>query len=171
MKFLCVECDEAMKLKETRGPDEGSMTVIFACPSCDRKIAMLTNTMETQLVRSLDVKLGGRSVPGEPMEMLKNSLTHQREGILSSPEHATTSEQPTEKDAESKCPFTGIVSEAYTLQNDTLSWTPGAARRLERIPSYVRAMVKKSVEQHALENGCREINEAVMDELKDKLGI
>lgn len=171
MKFLCVECDEAMKLKETRGPHDGSMTVIFGCPSCGREIAMLTNAMETQLVRSLDVKLGGRSIPAEPMEMLKKSLAHQREGILTSPEHSKTSEPPTEKDAGSKCPFSGTVSDAYAVQNDTLTWTAGAEKRLEGIPAYVRAMVKKSIEQHALENGCREIDEAVIDELKGKLGI
>ena len=34
MKFLCVNCDVAMSLVETRGPDRGSMTVVFGCPAC-----------------------------------------------------------------------------------------------------------------------------------------
>lgn len=75
MKFLCVECDEAMKLQRTAGPDKGSMTVVFACPSCGRQVAMLTNAMETQMVRSLGVKIGadggGKSAP---METLRGSL-------------------------------------------------------------------------------------------------
>ena len=74
MKFLCVECDEAMKLQGTRGPDAGAMTVVFGCPSCGKETAMLTNPMETQMVRSLGVKIGGRTVPAEPMEMVTNSL-------------------------------------------------------------------------------------------------
>jgi len=36
MKFLCIECDEAMKLTETRGSEDGSMTVIFGCSSCGK---------------------------------------------------------------------------------------------------------------------------------------
>jgi hypothetical protein len=74
MKFLCVPCDEPMKLRDTRGPDNGSMTLVFGCPSCGHEAAMLTNTMETQMVRSLGVKIGGRSVPAEPMEMVRESL-------------------------------------------------------------------------------------------------
>ena len=29
MKFLCLDCDEAMKLVTTQGPDEGSLSVTF----------------------------------------------------------------------------------------------------------------------------------------------
>jgi len=53
MKFLCVPCDEAMKITETKGPEDGSLAVVFGCPSCRRQVAMLTNPMETQMVRSL----------------------------------------------------------------------------------------------------------------------
>ena len=74
MKFLCVECDEAMRLAETRGPDRGSMTVVFGCPACGRQTAMLTNASETQVVRSLGVKIGGQSVPAEPMEGIRTGL-------------------------------------------------------------------------------------------------
>ena len=34
MKFLCLDCDEPMKLHSTAGPDEGSLTVTFRCPEC-----------------------------------------------------------------------------------------------------------------------------------------
>ncbi len=59
MKFLCVSCDEAMKLIEARPPDRGSLTVLYRCPSCDSEIAMLTNPYETQVVGSLGVEVGG----------------------------------------------------------------------------------------------------------------
>src|SRR5919198_1247293 len=63
MKFLCLDCDEPMKLHSTAGPDEGSLTVTFRCPQCGVRVAMLTNPFETQMVRSLGVKVGGRTVP------------------------------------------------------------------------------------------------------------
>lgn len=59
MKFLCVSCDEPMKLTRTEPPDPaGSLAVLFACPSCSRQIAMLTNAHGTQLVQSLGVTIG-----------------------------------------------------------------------------------------------------------------
>ena len=65
MKFLCVSCDEPMKLIKTNPPDRGSMTVVFRCPTCEHQIAMLTNHYETELVGSLGVKIGGKSVSEE----------------------------------------------------------------------------------------------------------
>jgi len=42
MKFLCLDCDEPMKLHGTAGPDEGSLTVTFRCPECGFRVAMLS---------------------------------------------------------------------------------------------------------------------------------
>jgi hypothetical protein len=58
MKFLCVSCDEAMKLIEARPPERGSLTVVYRCPRCAFEFAMLTNPYETQVVGSLGVKVG-----------------------------------------------------------------------------------------------------------------
>jgi len=58
MKFLCVPCDEPMKLDKTEGPDDGSITLVFACQACGYEMAMLTNAHETQMVGSLGVKIG-----------------------------------------------------------------------------------------------------------------
>ncbi len=61
MKFLCVACDEPMKLIEARPPERGSLTVLYRCPSCDSEVAMLTNPYETQVVSSLGVEVGGEA--------------------------------------------------------------------------------------------------------------
>ena len=61
MKFLCVSCDEAMKLIDAKPPERGSLTVVYRCPSCAHEIAMLTNPFETQVVGSLGVKIGEES--------------------------------------------------------------------------------------------------------------
>ena len=80
MKFLCIACDQAMRLSGTAGPDEGSLTVTFACPACGHRVAMLTNPWETQMVRTLGVKVGG--APAEapaPFAAVRASLAHQRD--------------------------------------------------------------------------------------------
>ena len=58
MKFLCVPCDEAMKLIDVEPPDRGSLSILYRCPKCDYEFAMLTNPYETQVVGSLGVQVG-----------------------------------------------------------------------------------------------------------------
>ena len=58
MKFLCVLCDQPMKLMEVAPPDRGTMSVVYECPECAHRIAMLTNPFETQMVTSLGVQIG-----------------------------------------------------------------------------------------------------------------
>jgi hypothetical protein len=59
MKFLCLACDEPMKLTEAVPPDEsGSLAATFRCPSCGAGVAMLTNAHETDVVQSLGVRIG-----------------------------------------------------------------------------------------------------------------
>ena len=174
MKFLCITCDEPMTLNNTQGPDNGSMSLIFGCPNCGHAVAMLTNPMETQMVRSLDIKMGGRTAPAQPMEMVRTSLAAQRDGLA-----ATTVAAPAQAPATtstpsgSKCPFTGAVNEAFAQQERTAGpiWTEEAEARLERIPSFVRPMIKKGVEDYAREQGYPEINATVMDEVKGRVGM
>ena len=75
MKFLCVECDQQMAFAERQLPGDGTLAATFKCPKCGRVVAMLTNPMETQLVSSLGVEIGGRTVPAEPFEMVRANLT------------------------------------------------------------------------------------------------
>ena len=108
MKFLCITCDEALRHQETRGPEDGVMTVIFSCPGCGWDMAMFTNPWETQLVRSLDVKIGGRTVPAAPLEMLRSSLGQGKDAL------PTPASSPTAASAEApKCPFADVVASAY----------------------------------------------------------
>jgi hypothetical protein len=164
MKFLCVPCDEAMRMTNSGAPGDGSMTVVFKCPSCGRETAMLTNAMETQMVRSLGVKIGGRSTAAEPMELVRASLAG-----------ATQSSAPTGDTDEtgSKCPFSGVVADALSRAEGApdLVWTAEAEARIERIPFFAREMARKGVERHARENGHVKIDNAVIDEVKDRFGM
>ncbi|HUK64650.1 MAG TPA: hypothetical protein VLV15_15005, partial [Dongiaceae bacterium] len=77
MKFLCLDCDEPMKLHDTQGPDEGSLTVTFRCPECGFRVAMLTNPFETQMVKSLGVKVGATpAAPPEPFQHLRSAMAN-----------------------------------------------------------------------------------------------
>jgi len=170
MKFLCITCDEALRHQATRGPDNGVMTVIFACPGCGWEMAMYTNPWETQMVRSLDVKIGGRSVPAEPLEMLRASLGSSGEA-LSTP----TTQTPVASDDAPKCPFADVVASAYNDSQATVEpaatgavrWTPEAEQRIEqRIPSFIRPMARMGIEKFARERGYPEITPEVLDEAK-----
>lgn len=79
MKFLCVACDEAMKFVSTgAAPSGDTLTAVFRCPRCGARTALLANPWETQLVRSLGVALGGRTVPPAPLELVRERLVEGR---------------------------------------------------------------------------------------------
>ncbi|MBT8401630.1 MAG: PCP reductase family protein [Rhodothermia bacterium] len=199
MKFLCVECDEPMKLQRTGGPDNGSMSVLFGCPSCGREVAMLTNAMETQMVRSLGVKIGaGGGSASAPMGTIRESLVSgsgndhgagAQVGGSNPASEAASGKGPAESGdvpldhapdhpdgAESggKCPFTGMVNDAFAgaeLTDGELVWTAEALERLERIPSYVRSMVEKGIVEYAKETGVTEIDGDFMDAARGRFGM
>ena len=165
MKFLCLDCDEPMKLLKAEGPDEGSLSVVFRCPECGFRVAMLTNPFETQLVRSLGVKVGGRTVPAEPFEHLRTSMASVRPDVFEgAPTGASESEGP-------GCPFAAMVNEATADQSAGLRWTTEAEARLDRIPSFIRPMARKAIERYAEGKGYPAITETVMDEARGVMGM
>ncbi len=86
MKFLCMPCDEVMAFAERQLPGDGTLSVIFTCPACKREMALLTNPMETQLVTSLGVEIGGRTVPQQPMQQTRMGLDSPLEDAFEAPE-------------------------------------------------------------------------------------
>ena len=142
MKFLCVDCDEQMTFDERRLPGDGTLAAVFRCPACHRDVAMLTNPMETQVVSSLGIKIGGREVPEQPLELTRASLDGGREDVFD--------------DEDPPAP---------------VAWTPEATARLGAVPSFVRGMVKRIYSDYAKEKGIREIDPAVMDRARQDLGL
>jgi hypothetical protein len=49
----------------------------FRCPECGFRVAMLTNPFETQMVRSLGVKVGGATPPA-PFEHVRTMMANPR---------------------------------------------------------------------------------------------
>ena len=166
MKFLCLDCDEAMKLHETAGPDEGSLTVTFRCPECGFRVAMLTNPFETQMVRSLGVKVGGRTVPAEPFENLRATMAGARTDAFES-----------SGEVASGCPFAAalggdaVPAATPTASPHAMPWEAAAERRLANIPSFIRPMARRSIERFAEGKGYTTITEAVMDEARTVFGM
>jgi hypothetical protein len=163
VKFLCVTCDQAMKLTGTQGPEEGSLTVLFACPSCGRKVAMLTNAMETQMVRSLGVQIGGRTVAHEPMGMVRRFLTE--------PAEPAAGAAPDPGRSGSRCPFADTLAMAGAADAPAVTWTREAEERIDRVPEFARAMVRTGVEMHAREHGLTRIDTSVIDAVKTRFGM
>ena len=109
MKFLCVSCDEPMKLTEARPPERGSLTVVYSCPGCAHEIAMLTNPYETQVVSSLGVKIGEDSAGTEEASKCPFSGVVQEMEVDESTETLVAAVPPTDTVAPSRNPMPVIV--------------------------------------------------------------
>jgi hypothetical protein len=146
MKFLCLTCDEVMAFAERQLPGDGTLTAVFTCPDCKREMALLTNPMETQMITSLGVEIGGRTVPQQPMQQTRMGLDSPREDTFEAP--------PT--------PPAG---------NGPVTWSAEATERLENVPRFVRGMVKRIYAEYAMEREIRVITPEVMDRARSDLGL
>lgn len=192
MKFVCLNCETYMNFEKVEKPGEGSLGVFFGCPSCGAKFSMVTNPGETQMVSSLGVKLGGRTVAAEPFEMTRGTLKDEalagsgqmaaylnekiQGGQPATVAAAPPSGKPGEKSA-GGCPFSAMVAEmgltssgkaANEVQaTSNFTWTADAKEKLDRLPAFVKPMVQSSVEAYARKQGYETITLQVMDDSKN----
>ena len=169
MKFLCLDCDEPMKLLGTDGPDEGSLTVTFRCPECGFRVAMLTNQFETQMVKSLGVKVGGAVAPAAPFEQLRSAMANPRADAFESRE--ATPAIDGEPGSGPGCPFAAMIQDQPAATATAVVWDPEAETRVTRIPFFIRSMAKRAIERYAESKGYAIITGAVMDEARSALGM
>jgi hypothetical protein len=146
MKFLCIECDRQMTFEERQLPGDGTLAVAFACPSCGKRIGMLTNPFETQLVSSLGVVIGGRTVPEQPLEMVRSTVATGRDSAF-------------------------VEAKEPEPSGTGVRWSPDAQQRLARVPNFVRGMVKRIYAEYARDHGIAEITPALMDTARTELGL
>ncbi len=194
MKFVCLNCETYMNFEKVEKPGEGSLGVFFGCPSCGAKFSMVTNPGETQMVSSLGVKLGGRTVAAEPFEMTRGTLKD--EALAGSGQMAaylnekiqggqpavasTTPASAPEKAGEKSsggCPFSAMVAEMGLASSgkpanggaaaSDFTWTADAKEKLDRLPVFVKPMVQSSVEAYARKQGYTTITLQVMDDSKN----
>ncbi len=141
MKFLCIDCDEQMQFAERQVPGDGTFAAAFRCPRCGRSVALLANPMETQLVGSLGVKIGGRTLDAPPLEMVRGTIQGRDDAFL-------------EED--------GVGSPV---------WSAAAQERLSHVPTFVRGMVKRIYADYAVQHRISEITPDVMDQARGDLGL
>lgn len=163
MKFLCIACDSVMTFAERQLPGDGTMAAVFTCERCGRDVAMLTNPMETQLVSSLGIRVGGRAVPEQPMELLRTSL-------------ATGGDAFSDRDivddrSDRRQQDPHDVAHATDAPPPRITWSDDALDRLARVPSFVRGMVKRIYTDYAREHHIARITPDVMDRARSDLGL
>ncbi len=184
MKFLCIDCDHVMEFAERAIPGDGTMAAVFSCARCGREIAMLTNPMETQLVSSLGVKVGGREVPEQPMELTRSSVADGRPDAFRDQDDDafTTPDSAADRPARGGSPAadatagdegraTGERAPAASQGAARVAWNDDALDRLQQVPSFVRGMVKRIYTDYARERGIEIISPAVMDRARTDLGL
>ncbi len=149
MKFLCIDCDAQMVFEDRQQPGDGTFAAAFRCPTCGRRMALLANPMESQLVGSLGVKIGGRELDEQPFEMTRAKMVGKPDAF---------------DDTES--------TETATAQKPgPVVWSPQAEERLARAPAFVRGMIKRIYAEYARERGIAEITPEVMDSARTDLGL
>src|SRR5437588_12788373 len=89
MKFLCIDCDAQMTFEERHQPGDGTFAASFTCPTCGRRVAMLANPMETQLVSTLGVEIGGRTLDEQPLEFTRANVVGRNDAFDDAAERAT----------------------------------------------------------------------------------
>jgi len=193
MKFVCLNCETYMNFEKVEKPGEGTLGVFFGCPSCNAKFSMVTNPGETQMVSSLGVKLGGRTVVAEPFEMTRGTLEDEatagagqmtaylnekfQGGQPAAAVTAATTATPGENSS-SGCPFSAMVAEMGLTSSGRpgnagatitdFAWSADAKEKLDRLPSFVKPMVQSSVEAFARKQGYQRITLQVMDDSKSE---
>lgn len=168
MKFVCLACETYMTLEKVEKPEEGSLGVFFACPSCNARFSMVTNAGETNMMNMLGLKLGARAEVADP------TLSSLADKIQKAKPVDVTGVSRTGEKATSGCPFSAMVAEMGLTGSgkpanggaSELTWTPDAKERLDRLPSFVKPMVQSSVEAYARKHGFKTITLQVMDDSK-----
>ena len=150
MKFLCLECDAQMSFTERQQPGDGTFAAAFECPTCGRRVALLANPMETQLVGTLGVKIGGRELDAMPMEQTRGSLAGREDAFHDEP-----------------APEVAASHEGTHRPR----WSLEATERLSHVPGFVRGMVKRIYTDYAVDHAIAEITPAVMDRARQDLGL
>ena len=157
MKFLCVPCDEQMKLKHALGPDGGSVALVYACPTCSAEMAMMTNPHETQVVGALGVRIGPETGTEAGATSSKCPFT----GMLAEMGMPTT--QSVDE--------VGSPSVTGNGESGGIPWTAEARERLANIPDIVRTSAVAGIEKFALDHGYDEVDAGVLERARSFFGI
>jgi hypothetical protein len=159
-----MKCEAFMLFQKVEKPGEDSLGVMFECPQCGSRFSMVTNPGETALVSALGVKVGGRTTAPEPFELTRGTL---KEPAIDQPAPTSAS---TSASGGGSCPFSSVLSSMESGAGVKVKWSDEALERMERIPEFVRPMVKSGIEAYATKKGYQVITPAVVEESKLAMG-
>jgi hypothetical protein len=188
VKFLCVPCDQPMKLTTVQPPDRGSLSVRFSCPECGYEMAMLTNPYETQVVQSLGVRVGPEGAVDETSAAMTGGTATGggAAGPAGAPGAAGMTTEAESGTTGGRCPFADLIPgyDAAIAGTDTAGaatssarsasvpvWTDQATARMKSIPAFVRPMARNGIEKFARERGYATIDEKVLEEARAFFGM
>ena len=169
MKFVCMKCETFMHFQKVEKPGDDSLGVMFECASCGSRVAMVTNPGETQMVSALGVKLGGRTTEPEPFELTRGTLKESVQAPISAqaPAPPKTDLAAAVQAEAGKCPFSSMLAGMKEGVESKITWSPEAEERMEKIPDFVKPMVKMGIEAFAKKQGYQVITPKVIDESKN----
>lgn len=165
MKFLCIPCNTPMTLRATEENEPGSLSVVYSCGECGYEMAMLTNSQETQMVRSLGVRIGPAAAASIASAASATSAS------------ATGAGSTSDVVGTAKCPFAAMLGgpAADDAKPGTAAggpeWTAAALARLDAIPEMVRPMARAGIEMVAREGGHTVIDEAILADARARFGM
>jgi hypothetical protein len=154
-----MRCEDFMLFQKSENVSEGSLGVMFECPKCGSRFSMVTNPGETSLVNALGVKIGGRTQAPVPFELTRDTLKEPVEA-----------QAKAETGSGGSCPFSAMLTGGAGQKAAGLTWTAEADERIQRIPDFIRPMIKAGIESFANKMGYRVVTPAVMDESKNAKG-
>ena len=144
---------------------------------------MLANPMETRLVSGMGVKVGGRNVPEQPMELTRSQLDESRPDAFEDPDAADAgtdddsgpgggeADAGTASAEEARADPPAAEPAGGRGRSGTVAWSPDAVERLQNVPSFVRGMVKRIYTDYARERGIEEMTPELMDRARSELGL
>jgi hypothetical protein len=184
MKFVCLECEAYMSFSTVEVVKEGSLGVRFSCPTCNKAFSMVTNPGETQMLTSLGVQIGGRSVAAQPLELTRGALKETTATPSASMSEYLDAKAPAdagglsaaaERAKAGGCPFSSMVAGMGTAPSSRpaatgLTWSAEAEARLANVPSFVQGMVRHGAEAYAKKHGLTTVTPDVMDAARAPAG-
>ena len=161
MKFLCVPCDSPMRLRATDESEPGSLSVVYACPACGYEMAMLTNQHETDMVRSLGVRIGPAAAG-----------VARRGPRARSPESPPKAARGCARVQECRTPARAPSRRCASPQRPSRPSDVGRrSAACEAIPEMVRPMARAGIEMVARESGHQLIDETVLAAARSRFGM
>jgi hypothetical protein len=175
VKFLCVPCDQPMKLATVGPPDRGSLSVLYSCPACGYEMAMLTNPYETQIVQSLGVKVGGATAEGAAADAAAEGSRCPFAGMIGASDAAGAAAgepgAPTAGGPALATSASGAGAAAVVPRAADPIWTETASERMKAVPAFVRPMARTGIERFARDRGYATIDEKVLEEARAFFGM